>query len=98
MNALFDLPLAAIDLAGREVAVAAIDCLELATVDGHDGLREQVELAAQRHEAAADVADTGTIVAPEVGNSLEVRCQAACQPHQLDIASGLTLQATARLD
>ena len=34
LDALFDLLLALVDLAGREVAVAAVDRLELAAVDG----------------------------------------------------------------
>jgi hypothetical protein len=39
LDALLDLTLASIDLAGREVAVAAVDRLELAAVDSSDGVR-----------------------------------------------------------
>ena len=98
LDALLDLLLAPVDLAGGEVAVAAVDRLELAAVDGHDGLREQLELAAQRDEAPADVADACAVVVPEVGDGLEVWRQAAGQPHQLDVALGFALQPAAGLD
>jgi hypothetical protein len=39
LDALFDLLLALVDLAACEVAVAAVDGLELAAVDGDQGLR-----------------------------------------------------------
>jgi hypothetical protein len=69
-----------------------------AAVDGHDGLREQFQVSTQRDEAAADVADADTVVAPEVRNGLEVRRQAACEPHQFDIALRFALQASAGLN
>ena len=56
------------------------------------------ELAAQHDELAADVADGLAVVLAEVGDGLEVRHQAAGQPHQLDVALRLALQAPARLD
>jgi hypothetical protein len=87
-----------VDLGGCEVAVAAVDRLELAAVDGHHALRQQLEIPAQNHEAAADVADAVTVVVPEVGDGLEVRRQAARQPYQLHVALALVLQATAGLD
>src|SRR4029077_5420580 len=91
LDALFDLLLALLHLAGREVAIARVDRLELAAVDGDHGLGEQLELAAQLDEAAAHVADADAVVMPEVGNGLEVGRQATSQPHQLDIALGLAL-------
>jgi hypothetical protein len=97
LDALLDLLLAPVYLGGREVAVAAVDRLELTSVYSHHAPREQLEVSAQDHEAAADVADARAVVAPEVGDGLEVRCQAARQPHQLDVALALMLQAPAAL-
>ena len=56
------------------------------------------ELATQHDEFAADVADRLAVVLAEVGDGLEVRRQATGQPHQLDVALGFALQATARLN
>ena len=60
--------------------------------------REQIELAAQHDELAADVADGSAVVPAEVGDGLEVRRQAPGQPHQLDVALRLALQPAAGLD
>lgn len=40
-----------------EVAVAVIDGVELAAVDGNDRLGEEVEVAAKRYELSADTAN-----------------------------------------
>jgi hypothetical protein len=80
------------DLGDREVLVAIVDRLELAAVDGDDGLGEQVQATAQRDELAACRRDRWTIGAAEIRNGLEVRRQPAGQPNQLEIASGLALQ------
>ena len=85
-------------LAGGEVLVAVVHRLELAAIDGHDRLGEQIELAAQHDELAAYLADRRPIVLAEVGNGLEVRHQPSGQPHQLDVALRLALQPTAGLD
>jgi hypothetical protein len=69
-----------------------------AAVNGHRPLGEQLQLAAHDHEAAADVADSGTVVVPEVGNGFEVRRQATREPHELDVALALVLQPSAGLD
>ncbi len=98
LDALFDLPLARIDLGWRDVAIPAVDGLELAAIDGHDGLREQLELPAHAHEALAHVADARCVVVTEVGNGLEVRGKPASEPHQLDVTLGLAFQAPAGLD
>lgn len=71
--------------------------LELATVDGDHGLREKLHLSAQLDETAADVANAGAVVTTEVGDGLEVWCEAACEPHQLEIALALTLEPTGGL-
>ena len=57
--------------------------------------REQLQVPAQLHEAAADVADALAVVVAEVGNGLEVGRQSTGQPHQLDIALRLALQPPA---
>jgi len=98
LDALFDLLLALVDFARREVAVATVDRLELAAVDGHHRPGKQLQVPAQLHEAAADVADAFAIVMAEVGNGLEVGRQSTGQPHQLDIALRLALQPTAGRD
>lgn len=98
LDALLDLPLARIDLGWRDVAIPVVDRLELAAIDGHDGLREQLELPAHADEALADVADARCVVVTEVGNGLEVRGEPASEPHQLDVASRLAFQAPAGLD
>ena len=86
------------DLGHREVLVAVVDGLELAPVDRHDSPGEQVELATQHDELRAGRADRRPIVAAKVGDRLEVRHQAAGQPHQLDVALGLPFEPPARLD
>ena len=85
LDALFDLLLALVDLAGREVAVTAVDGLELAPIDGDERLGEELEVSAQHDEAPADVADAGAVVAAEVGNGLEVGLEVAKQPDHLEV-------------
>jgi hypothetical protein len=86
------------DLGHREVLVAVVDGLELAPVNRHDRSGEQIELATQYDELCAGRADRRAIVAAEVGDRLEVRHQAAGQPHQLDVALSLPFEPSARLD
>src|SRR5690606_18922954 len=57
-----------------------------------------LQLATQHHEATADVANAFTVVAAEVRDGLEVRGEAAGQPHQLYIALAFALQPAAGLD
>jgi hypothetical protein len=78
--------------------LAVVDGLELAAVNGHHGVGEQLQLAAQQHEVTTDVANAFTVVAAEVRNGLEVGGQPAGQPHQLHVALALTLQAATGLD
>src|ERR1700740_977902 len=81
LDALLDLLLTSCNLVGREVVVAAVDRLELATVDGYDRLCKQLQPPAYHHEATAHVANALTIVPPELGNRLEVWRKPAGQPH-----------------
>src|ERR1022692_2542888 len=91
---LFQTPL---HLALGEVPVPRVDRLELAAVDGHARVAEKIEAPAQQNERAADFADRPTVVLAEIRKSLEVRHQAAGQPHQPAITLALQLQASARL-
>src|SRR5262245_25581059 len=97
-HALLKLSSASLHLRSREVLVAAVNRLELAAVDGHAGFRQQPHLSAQLDEAGADLADRRTIVLAEVGNRLVIRNKAAQEPQHLQVATGLALQLTARLN
>src|SRR5882757_6072530 len=96
-NALVDLRQPPLHLGLREVPVPRVDGLELAAVDRNARLAEQFKAPAQHHELTADPAGGLAVVLAEIGNRLEVRHQATSQPHQLDVALALTLQAAARL-
>src|SRR5437763_7585442 len=89
LDALLELLFALLDLGRREVPVSTVDRLELAAIDSHCALREELELPAQHHEATTDVADPRAVVMPEVRDGLEVRRQTPRQPHQLDAALAL---------
>ena len=93
-----DLLDALLHLGAGKVAVSVIHRLKFAAVHGNNRLREQAEPTAERRELLADAADGWAVVHAEIGNRLEVRHQPTGQPHYLDIALGLTLQAPARLD
>jgi hypothetical protein len=68
-----------------KILVAVVHRLELAAVNRNDSLREQIEPTAQHHELSADRADCNPVVLTEIGNRLEIRRQAAGQPHQLNV-------------
>jgi hypothetical protein len=72
--------------------------LELAAVNRNDRFGEQVQTLAQHDELTADAADRFAVVFTEPRNGLEVRCQAAREPHQFDVALGLAFKATAGLN
>src|SRR5918993_5447947 len=83
-------------LGSGEVALVAVDGLELGPVERDLAASEQPKAAAQEDERAAGVADRLSVVTPEVGQGLEVRRELAGQPDQLEIATSLALEATAR--
>ena len=64
----------------------------------HQCFGEQTELLAQHHELPADTTNGFAVVLAEVGDGLEVRCQASGQLHQIDAALRLTLQPATGLD
>jgi hypothetical protein len=98
LDALFDLCHAALHLGAREVLVTVVHRFELAAIDCRDRLREQIQLLAQHDELPAHLEDRWAVVLAEVSNGLEVRPQATGQPHHLDVALGLPLQASAGLN
>ena len=81
----------------REVPVPRVDGLELTAVDRNARLAEQFKAPAQHHKLTADPADGLAVVLAEIGYCLEVRLQAAGQPHQFDVALALPFQAPVRL-
>ena len=80
-----------------EVAVAIVDRLELAAVDGHEGVGEQVEVATQDDELATDQANGYTIALAKVCDGLEIWRQPSGQSHQFYIALGFALQPSTRM-
>ena len=85
-------------LGAGEVAVAVVDRLELAAIDGHKRFREQAKLLAQHHELPTDAADCLAVILAEVGDGLEVRHQTPGQPHQLNVALRLAFKTATGLD
>jgi len=97
-DARLDLRQARLDLGGGKVRVAVIDRLELAAVDGDDGVAEQVQPTAKHHELCAGGLDCRTVILAEVGQRLEVGHQPTGQPDQLNVALALAFEAPARWD
>src|SRR6266853_5993192 len=95
--ALVNLSQPTLHLGLREVPVPRVDSFELTAIDRNARLAEQLKAPAQHHELTADLADGLAVVLAEVGYRLEVWHQAASQPHQLNVALALPLQAPARL-
>jgi len=75
-----------------EVAIAAVDGLELGAIDGDQVTAEKIELAAEEGELPANVADCLAIVLVEIGDDLEIGRKAPEQPHHLHIAMGFALK------
>jgi hypothetical protein len=96
-DALLELGPAPLHLRTREVPVAVVHRLELAAIDGHARLHEQIHLAAELDEARANLADGMTAVLPEIGDRLVVGDEVAKQPHHLDVATSLAFEPPARL-
>ena len=75
----------------REVAVARIHRPEAATVHCNGPAGDEAQVAADEDEPSACCLDGRAMIAPEVGDRLEVGRQLAGQPHQLDVAARLAL-------
>ncbi len=98
LDTVLDLLQTARHLRPREVLVPGVDRLELAAIDRHAGLGEQVQLATQRDEPGTDLADRRAIVLAKVGDRLVIRREAAGQPHHFHVAPRLAFQSAARLN
>jgi hypothetical protein len=82
----------------REVPVAVVHGLELAAIDGNTRRREEAHLTTEFDEARTYPAQRKAIVFAEVRDRLVIRCEPTQQPHDLDIASGLSFEPPARLN
>ncbi len=96
-HALIDLRKSALHLCEREILIAIIDRLELAAVDRNARLRAQAQLSTKGDELCANFADRSSVILAEIRNRLVVGIEPAEQPHDLNVASSLTLQSAARL-
>src|SRR6476469_247292 len=67
-------------------------------VNGDARRREKAHLTAEFDEARTYPAQRQAIVFAEVRNRLVIRCEPTQQPHDLDIASGLSFEPPARLN
>ena len=96
-NAFLNLRQAPLHLRLGEVLVTVVHRFELAAVNRDAGFRQQPHAAAERNKSGADLSDRAAIILAEVSNRLVIGCKPACEPHHLNVATGLTLQPTARL-
>jgi len=96
-NALLQLGTPPLHLCPREVPVPVVHGLELAAIDGNARRREKAHLTAKLNEARTDLAEPQAVVLAEVRDRLVIRHEPAQQPHDFDIATGLSLQPPARL-
>jgi hypothetical protein len=62
---------------------------------GNEVSAEKVQLAAEEGEFPADVADRLAIIPAEIGDGLEIGCEASQQPHHFHIAVGFAFQLPA---
>ena len=67
----------------REVPVLVVDCLDARAVNGQQLAPEQIKPPAQDHELPENLLERGAIIAPEIGDGLEVRLQGSQQPDDL---------------
>ena len=93
-----DLAESALELFPREAACLRIDGFEFAAVDGNELRVEQVDVAIQRDELAADLSDRWPVILAEVRDGFEVGLQLTQQPDQFKIASAFPFQAARRLN
>ncbi len=81
------------ELLTREVALVAVDRLQARAVHRQQLLAEEIQLTAQVNEAAESGLEGRGVLAPKVGNRLEVRPQPAQQPDHFQVAVTLRFQA-----
>src|SRR3974390_613469 len=70
-----------LELAVGEVLVAIVDRLELAAINGHDRLGEQVQLPAKDDELPTHAANRLAVILAKIRDRLEVRRQSSCEPN-----------------
>ena len=96
-DALLQLGTPSFHLRPCEVLVPVVHGLELAAIDGNARRREKTHLTAEFDEARTYPAQRQAIIFAEVRDRLVVGSEPTQQPHDLDIASGLSFQPPARL-
>ena len=96
-HALLDLLEPPLQLAFREVVVATVHGFEFGSVDRDAGFRQQSHLPTQLDELSADFFDRRAIVLAEIGDRLVIGREPPGEPHHLEIALALALQAAARV-
>ncbi len=96
-DALLQLSTPPLHLRPREVLVPVVHGFELAAIDGDARCHEKTHLSAEFDEARTDLAQRQAIVFAEVRDRLVVRSKPTEQPHDLQIASGLSFEPPARL-
>jgi len=86
------------ELPFRKALVTVVDRFELAAVDRHNRVGEQIQVAAQGDELAADSTDCLPVIFAEISNRLEVWCQLSGEPYQLQISLRLAFETAAGLN
>src|SRR5262249_18747921 len=82
----------------REVLVAIVDRFELAAVNGYARACQQAHRSAKRNKPRTHLADRRPVILAEIGNRLVIGNQPTREPHHLNVAPGLALKPTARLN
>jgi hypothetical protein len=85
-------------LAVGEVLIPIIDRFELASVDRHNRLGEQLQIPTHDDELATYAADSFAIISAKVGDRFEVRRQPSGEPNQFEVVLGLALETPAGLN
>src|SRR6266550_2662789 len=97
-NAFLQLLHPRLELSVGEVLIAVVHRLELAAIDRHDGVGEEVQATTQDDKFFADLMNRLAVIFAKVGNGLEVRDQPTGEPNQFNIALRFPFQASARLN
>ena len=84
-NGCIDLAKAPLEFLAREALGLGIDGFEFAAIDRDDAGVQEIEAAAKRDKLLTHLAGRRAVVAAEVGDGLEVWCQAASEPDQFQV-------------
>lgn len=85
-----------LELGLREVPIAVVHGLQPRTVDRQKLAAKQIQFPTQHDERSKHLSKRRTVVAPKVGDRLEIRLQLPEQPYHLKIAMGLRFQPLPR--